>query len=101
MATPVNDEWLSPQEIFYGSRPPLSLLPFFHLAFYRTPRWRKTEPKARMCHFLNLGYKHGRDCYKLPNKETGTIMYSSDMTRYPPEVPWITPMWNPPTDPSI
>lgn len=28
-ATYVNDEWLSPYEIFYGSRPPLPLLPFF------------------------------------------------------------------------
>ena len=62
---PVNDEWLSTHEVFYGSRPPLLLLPFFYPAFHRIPRTRKTEPRARMRYFLNFGYNCGRDCYTL------------------------------------
>ena len=54
-ATSVNDEWLSPHESFHGSRPRLPLLPFLQPAYHRVPRQRKTDPRARMCYFLNLG----------------------------------------------
>ena len=37
-ATSANDEWLSPHEIFYGSRPRLPLLPSLHPAYHRVPR---------------------------------------------------------------
>ena len=42
-ASSANDGWLSPHEVFYGGRPPLPLLPFFHPAYYRTPRARKMD----------------------------------------------------------
>ena len=45
-ATSVNDEWLSPHEIFDGSRPRLPLLPFLQPACHRVPRQRKTDPRA-------------------------------------------------------
>ena len=54
-ATSVNDEWLSPHEIFYESRPRLPLLPFLRPAYHRVPRQRKTDPRARMYYFLNFG----------------------------------------------
>ena len=76
-ATSVNDEWLSPHEIFYGSRPRLPLLPFLQPAYHRVPRQRKTDPRARMCYFLNFGYNHGRDCYRLLDAETGRVAYST------------------------
>ena len=44
VATSVNDEWLSPHEIFYGSRPRSPLLPFLQPAYHRVPRQRKTDP---------------------------------------------------------
>ena len=37
-ATSVNDEWVSPHESFYGSRPRLLLLPFLQPAYHRVPR---------------------------------------------------------------
>ena len=43
-ATSVNDTWLSPHEMFYGSRPRLLLQPFLQLAYYRVPRRWKTDP---------------------------------------------------------
>ena len=89
-ATSVNDEWLSPHEIFYGSRPRLPLLPFLQPAYHRVPRQRKTDPRARMCYFLNFGYNHGRDCYRLLDAETGRVAYSRYVTWHHPEVPWIT-----------
>ena len=85
----MNDEWLSPHEIFYGSRPRLPLLPFLQPAYHRVPRQRKTDPRARMCYFLNFGYNHGRDCYRLLDAETGRVAYSRDVTWHHPEVPWI------------
>ena len=89
-ATSVNGEWLSPHEIFYGSRPRLPLLPFLQPAYHRVPRQRKTDPRARMCYFLNFGYNHGRDCYRLLDAETGRVGYSRDVTWHHPEAPWIT-----------
>ena len=70
-ATSVNDEWFSPHESFYGSRPRLPLLPFLQPAYYRVQRQRKTDPRARMCYFLNFGYNHGGDCYRLLDAERG------------------------------
>ena len=99
-ATSVNDEWLSPHEIFYGSRPRLPLLPFLQPAYHRVPRQRKTDPRARMRYFLNFGYNHGRDCYRLLGAETGRVAYSRDVTWHHPEVPWITtPTRSAPTKP--
>ena len=99
-ATPVNDEWLYPHEIFYGSRPRLPLLPFLQPAHHRVPRRRKTEPRARMCYFLNFGYNHGRECYRLLGAETGRVAYSRDVTWHHPEAPWITtPIRAAPTEP--
>ena len=91
-ATSVNDEWLFPHEIFYGSRPRLPLLLFLQPAYHRVPRQRKTDPRARMCYFLIFGYNHGRDCYRLLDVETGRVTYSRDITWHHPETPWITPI---------
>ena len=98
-ATSVNDDWLSPHEIFYGSRPRLPLLPFLQPAYYRVPRQRKTDPRARMCYSLNFGYNHGRDCYRLLDAETGRVAYSRDVTWHHPETPWITSIRAAPTEP--
>ena len=86
----MNDEWLSPHELSYGSRPRLPLLPFLQPAYHRMPRQRKTDPRARMCYFLNCGYNHGRDYYRLLDAETGRVAYSHDVTWHHPEPPWIT-----------
>ena len=95
----MNDEWLSPHEIFYGSRPRLPLLPFLRPAYHCVPRQRKTDPRSHMCYFLNFGYNHGRDCYRLQDAETGRVAYSSDVTWHHPETPWITPIRAAPTEP--
>ena len=79
-----------PHEIFYGSRPRLPLLPFLQPAYHRVPRQRKTDPRARMCYFLNFGYNHGRDCYRLLDAETGRVAYSRDVTWHHSKAPWIT-----------
>ena len=97
VATSANDEWLSPHEIFYGSRPWLPLLPFLQSAHHRVPRQRKTDPRARICHFLSFRYNHGWDCYRLLDAETERVAYSRDVTWYQPEAPWITPIRDAPT----
>ena len=94
-----NDEWLSLHEIFYRSRPRLPLLPFLQPAYHRVPRQRKTDPRARMCYFLNFGYNHGRDCYRLLDAETGRVAYSRDVTWHHPETPWIAPIRAAPAEP--
>lgn len=93
VATSINDQWLSPYQVFDGNRPPLPLLPFFHPAFYRTLRKRKTEPGVRVRYFLNFGYNHGRG--------NGKVVYSRDVTWHNPEVPLVTPMRVPPRDISV
>ena len=98
-AKSVNDEWLSPHEIFYGSRPRLPLLRFLQLAYHCVPRQRKTDPRARMCYFLNFGYNHERDCYRLLDAETGRVAYSRDVTWHHPKTPWITSIRAAPIEP--
>ena len=93
------DEWLSPHEIFYGSRPRLPLLPFLQPAYHRVPRQRNTDPRARMCFFLNFGYNHGRNCYRILDTEAGRVAYSREVTWHHPETPWITPIRAAPTEP--
>ena len=58
----------------------MPLLPFFQSVYYRIPRQRKTEPRAHMCHFLNVWYNHGRDYYKLLDGETERVVYSREVT---------------------
>ena len=99
VATLVNDEWLSPPEIFFGSRPRLPLLPFLHPAYHRVPQQRKTTPRPRMCYSLNFGYNLGRDCYRLLDAKTGRVAYSRDVTWPYPETSWITPIRAAPTEP--
>ena len=98
-ATLVNDEWLSPHEIFYGSRPRLPLLLFLKPAYHRVPRQRKTDPRVCMCYFLNFGYNHGRDSYRLLDAGTGRVAYFRDVTWHHPETPSITPIRAAPTEP--
>ena len=100
VAASVNGECLSPHEVFYGSRPRLPLLPFLQPAYHRVPRQRKTDPRDCMCYFLNFGYYHGRDCYRLLDAETGRVACSRDVTWLHPEAPWIaTPIRAAPTEP--
>ena len=101
-ATAENDGWLSPHEIFYGNRPPLPLLPFFQPAYHRVPRQRKSDPRTRLCYFLNFGYNHGHDCHKLLDAETGKFVFSRDVTWQHPEallIPPATAVGNSPTAP--
>lgn len=68
----------------------------FHPALYQTPRRQNTEPRTRMCHFVDFEYNHECECYKLL---AGRIMYSHDVTWNNPEVPLVAPMGVLPTDP--
>ena len=102
-ASAANDGWLSPHEIFYGNRPPLLLLLFFHPAYHRVHRQRKSDPRVHLCYFLNFGYNHGHDCHKLLDAETRKVVFSRDVTWHHPEAPLIPPVTavgNPPTAPS-
>ena len=97
-----NERWLFLHKIFYESHPPLPLLPFFQPAYHRVPRQCKSEPRARLCYFLNLGYNQGCHCYKLLGTETGKVTFSRDFTWHHPEAPLILPataVGNPPAAP--
>ena len=90
-ATTANSGMLSPHEIFFGSRPPMTLLPFCKPAYHRIPRQNKMDRQARPCFFLNFGYNHGSDCFKLMDAETGRIVHSRDVTWHQPREPLISP----------
>ena len=96
----MNEEWLSPRDIFYGSRPRLRLLPLFQPAYHRLPRQQKTDPRACMCYFLNSGYNHGRNCYRLLDAETERVFHSRDVTWHHPETTWITSIRTAPIKPA-
>ena len=79
-ATSANAGLLSPYEVFYKERPPMPLLIFFQPLYHRIPQQRRTEPRARPCLFLNFGYNHGLDSYKILDATTGMVVYSRDVT---------------------
>ena len=78
-ATTVNSYILSPHKIFYGGRLSMLVLPLYEPAYLRVPWRRKTDPQAHPCSFLNFGYNHGSDCFKVMETETGTAVYSRDV----------------------
>ena len=90
-ATTANSGMLSPYEVFYGSRPPMPVLPFCKLAYHRVPRQGKLDRQARPCYFLNFGYNPGNDCMKIMDAETGRIVHSCDVTWHQPREPLISP----------
>ena len=90
-ATTANGGMLSPYEVFYGSRPPMPVLPFCKPAYDRVPRHGKLDRQARPCYFLNFGYNHGSDCFKIMDAETGRIVHSRDVTWHQSQEPLISP----------
>ena len=90
-ATTANSSVLSPYEEFFGSRPPIPVLPFCKPAYHRFPRQGKLDRQARPCYFLNFGYNHGSDCLKIMDAETGRIVHSRDVTWHQPRKPLISP----------
>ena len=48
------------------------------------------DRQARPCFFLNFGYNHGSDCFKLMDAETGRIVHSRDVTWHQPREPLIS-----------
>ena len=90
-ATTVNSGMLSPHEVFFGSRPPMPVLPFCKPVYHRVPRQSKLDRQARPWFFLNFGYNHERDCFKIMDAETGMIVHSGDVTSHQPRKPLIPP----------
>ena len=90
----MNDEWLSPLDIFYGSRPRLPLLPFLQPAYHLSPCTAIAEDRSPDpdVYFLNFGYNRRRDSYRPLDAETGMVADSRDVTWHHPEAPWITPI---------
>ena len=90
-ATTANSGMLSPHEVFFGSRPPMVILPFCKPAYHRVTRQSKLDCQARPCYFLDFGYNHGSDCFKVMDAETGRIVHSRVVTRHQPRKPVLSP----------
>ena len=69
----------------------MPLLPFCKPAYHRIPWQTKMDRQARPCFFLNFGYNHGGDCFKVVDAETGRIVHSRDVTWHQPREPLISP----------
>ena len=90
-ATSANAEIFSTQKVVHGRRPSLPLLPFFQLSYHRFPQQRRTDPRARTCFFLNFGYNHGRDCYRVMDAMAGMMVHYRGVTSHQPREPLILP----------
>jgi len=91
-ATSANDGWLSPHERSVLWEPPALVVATGFGIGPPSAHLRKPEYKARLCHFLNFGYNHRRDCFKLLDADAGKVIYSCDITRYHPKAPLIPPI---------
>ena len=70
---------LSPYQKLYGKAPFPRLLPFLKPGFYHATRTLKSESKAQVCFFLNIGSNHPRDCCKVL-LVSGRRSYTRDVT---------------------
>ena len=70
-ATTPNSGMLSPHEVFFGSRPPMPVLPFCKPAYHRVPRQSNLGRQAHPCYYVNFGYNHGSDCFKVWMRKRG------------------------------
>ena len=43
------------------------------------PRQHKSDPRARLCYFLNFDCNHGHDCHKLLGVETGNVVFRATL----------------------
>ena len=80
--TTANSGMLSMHKVFFGGRMPMPVLPFCKPAYHRVPPLSITDPQARPYLFLNFGYNHGSDCFKIMDAETGRVVHSHDVTRH-------------------
>ena len=62
----------------------MPLLPFCKPEYHRIPRQTKMDRQARPCFFLNFGYNHGSDCFKVMDADAGRIVHSRDITWHQP-----------------
>ena len=69
----------------------MPVLPFCTPAYHRIPRRSKMDSQACPCFFLNFGYNHGSDCFKIMVAETGRIAHSRSVTWHQPREPLIYP----------
>ena len=83
-ATTATSGMLSPHKLVFGGRPPMPVLPFCKPAYHRVPRRSKMDRQARPCFFLNFGYNHGSDCFKIMDAGTGRVVHSLDVTWHQP-----------------
>ena len=90
-ATTANSGMISPYEVFFGSCPPMPVLPFCKPAYHCVPRQGKLNRQVRPCYFHIFGYNHGSDCLKIMDAETGRIVHSRDATWHQPQEPLISP----------
>ena len=89
-ATTANPGNTSSHELFLGSLPPLTLLPFMKPGYCRVRRVNKAVPKAEPC-FLNGGRNHPRDSVRvlLPS---GRTTCTRDITWECPREPFLGPV---------
>ena len=68
----------------------MPILPFCKPAYHRAPPHSKMD-QARPCFFLNFGYNHGSDCFKVMDAETGRFVHLRDFTWHQPREPLFSP----------
>ena len=67
------------------------VLPFCKPAYRRVPRRSTIDRQARPYYFLNFGYNHRSDCFKVVDAGTGRIVHSRYVTWHQPREPLVSP----------
>ena len=90
-ATTANADMMSPHEACYGSPPELKMLEFFQPGYMRVVRDKKSQSQTVARSFLNGGYDHPSDCFKVLKASTGAICCTRDVTWAHPRTSLVTP----------
>ena len=89
--TVANDGWLPLHKILCGSYPLLSLLLFPRRPTTECLENERQHPVPASVHFVNFGYNHSGDCYKLQHAGSGKVVIGRDVTWRHPEATLIPP----------
>ncbi len=79
-ATTSNPGKKSPYEMWYGKKPPPTLLEWLQPCFLRVKRKRKTDAQAKQGFYLGPAANHPRDCMRIYSKDTGQVILSRNVT---------------------
>ncbi|CAB1106092.1 unnamed protein product [Ectocarpus sp. CCAP 1310/34] len=78
-ATKANLSWMSSFEAFFGRKPPLTVVPFFHEGMMRVKRATKADVQSTRCFYLHGANNHSTSTAVVRRPDTGRLALTNNV----------------------